>query len=206
MGWWGAAEGRQQEVQARELSYFSRLADSNTFTRGATAELHRRGTFRDGTVVVPMDGVEWQQKLLDYHRPDAVRILDFPHAVEHLSQAAQGVWGPGAVEGAAWLGEQAHILKHGDPEQVLDALRALPVGGAADPEGAGRKRDETLQYLEKRREQIDYAQFRAAGYPIGSGSVESANKLVVEARLKGPGMHWARGNANPMLGAAGNVV
>ena len=38
-----------------------------------------------------------------------------------------------------------------------------------------------------------------AGWPIGSGSVESANKLVVEARLKGAGMRWGRHNVNPML-------
>ncbi len=133
----------------------------------------------------------------------AVRILDFSHAVEHLNRAAQGVWGPGAEEGADWLREQARSLKHGDPDQVLDALKALPVEGGDDPAVAGRKRDETLQYLEKRREQIDYAQFLALGYPIGSGSVESANKLVVENRLKGSGMHWARGNVNPMVALRG---
>ncbi|HEY6409025.1 MAG TPA: hypothetical protein VIY29_16310 [Ktedonobacteraceae bacterium] len=38
-----------------------------------------------------------------------------------------------------------------------------------------------------------------AGWPMGSGSVESANKLVVEARLKGAGMRWGRHNVNPML-------
>jgi hypothetical protein len=53
--------------------------------------------------------------------------------------------------------------------------------------------------LEKRREQIRYAEFQAQGYPIGSGIVESANKLVVEARLKGAGMHWAREHVNPMV-------
>ena len=41
-----------------------------------------------------------------------------------------------------------------------------------------------LAYLEKRVGQLRYAAFRAQGYPIGSGIVESANKLVVEARLK----------------------
>ncbi|MCA1598176.1 MAG: ISKra4 family transposase, partial [Chloroflexi bacterium] len=46
---------------------------------------------------------------------------------------------------------------------------------------------------------MQYARFRAAGWPIGSGSGESANKLVVEARLKGAGMHWADQNVNPML-------
>jgi len=35
---------------------------------------------------------------------------------------------------------------------------------------------------------------------MGSGAVESGNKLVVEARLKGSGMHWAREHVNPMLG------
>jgi hypothetical protein len=50
-----------------------------------------------------------------------------------------------------------------------------------------------------RRRQIAYADFQIQGYPIGSGMVESANKLVVEQRLKGAGMHWARRNVTPML-------
>ena len=29
--------------------------------------------------------------------------------------------------------------------------------------------------------------------------MESANKLVVEARLKGAGMYWARASVNPMV-------
>ena len=40
---------------------------------------------------------------------------------------------------------------------------------------------------------------------IISGMVESGNKLVVEARLKGAGMHWARPNVNGMLGLR-NIV
>jgi hypothetical protein len=35
---------------------------------------------------------------------------------------------------------------------------------------------------------IRYASFRAQGSPIGSGSVESANKLVVQSRMKQAGM------------------
>jgi hypothetical protein len=56
-----------------------------------------------------------------------------------------------------------------------------------------------LQYLEKRVDQMAYPAFQAAGWPIGSGMVESANKLVVEDRLKGAGMHWAETNVNPLL-------
>ena len=50
-----------------------------------------------------------------------------------------------------------------------------------------------------------YPEFLAAGWPIGDGAVESANKLVVEARLKGSGMHWSRTQVNPML-ALRNIV
>jgi hypothetical protein len=62
-----------------------------------------------------------------------------------------------------------------------------------------------LAYLEKRKAQIQYPRFQAQGWPIGSGIVESGNKLVVEARLKGSGMHWAETQVNPML-AIRNII
>jgi hypothetical protein len=48
---------------------------------------------------------------------------------------------------------------------------------------------------------MQYPHYQSQHWPIGSGMVESANKLVVEARLKGAGMHWKRENVDPMLGA-----
>ena len=47
--------------------------------------------------------------------------------------------------------------------------------------------------------QMQYPGFAAAGWPLGSGVVESANKGVVEARLKGAGMRWARAHVDPMI-------
>jgi hypothetical protein len=73
--------------------------------------------------------------------------------------------------------------------QVLSALAKLPVQHAPDPSAAADVRDRTMAYFTERLAQVRYAEFRAAGYPIGSGSTESANKVVVEARLKGSGMH-----------------
>jgi hypothetical protein len=186
-------------ARAVDLSYFSRLADAATFTRRATVELVRRGTDQAGLVVGVMDGAVWLQTFLDHHRPDAVRVLDFPHAVEHLATAAQATFGSGAPEATAWLDAQAHDLKPTGPTPVLTALRTLPVAQARDPTAATAARDAPLGYLETRTAQLDYPRFRAAGYPLGSGAVESANKLVVEVRLKGSGMHWAPRHVNPML-------
>jgi hypothetical protein len=186
-------------ARAVGVSYFARLTDCDTFGRLALPELHRRGTATAGIVAAVLDGGVWLQAFVDLHRPDAVRILDFPHAVEALTAAVQATLGVGAVAAAAWLARHAHELKTGDPDRVLAALAALPVHDAADPAAAAKQRDESLAYLSARRAQIAYARFRALGLPIGSGMVESANKLVVEERLKGPGMHWARPNVDPML-------
>ncbi len=186
------------EVQATALSYFSRRTDQATFTRLAEVELHRRGTATAGVVVGVMDGADWLQKFLDYHRPDAVRVLDFPHALEYLAAAARASFGSGPAA-EAWLDAQADALKHGAASATLAALLELPIATAADPPAAGRARDGAFGYLEKRLDQLRYSEFRERGYPIGSGAVESANKLVVEVRLKGSGMHWAPPNVDPML-------
>ena len=195
-------EGGQWAVHAKDMSYFSRLAEHQSFSRLATVETHRRGTERAGKVCAVVDGAEWQQKFIDLHRPDAVRILDWCHAAEYLARAGQVAFGAGTAAASEWLGVQLHQLKHGDPQQLLTNLREL----SKELEATGRANAEalkivksSLEYLEKRREQIKYAQFQARGYPIGSGAVESANKLVVEARLKGSGMHWAREHVNPMV-------
>jgi hypothetical protein len=196
---WDAPAG-EWVVPTTDLSYFARLTDAATFSRLALVETHRRGTETAGVVCAVADGAEWVQGLLDAHCPDAVRILDVPHAVEHLATAAQAAFGVGTAAAAAWLAAQAHDLKHGDPTTVLAGLAARPPTTAPNPAAATAPRDATLGYLTGRWAQIQYAQFRAAGYPIGSGAVESANKLVVEARLKGAGMHWARAHVAPMLG------
>jgi hypothetical protein len=183
-----AGEGR-----ARELSYFSRRAEHRDFRRLALVETHRRGVGTAGTVVAVMDGADWLQRFIDFHRRDAVRVLDFPHAVEYLTRASHEAFGvtmTATATSKAWLTRQAHTLKHDGPTPVLAALRALPTGA---------QRDAALAYLESRLPQLQYPTFRAAGYPIGSGIVESANKVVVEDRLKGSGMHWAPQHVNPLL-------
>jgi len=189
-------EGRSGErvIKALELSYFSRCMESDEFARQALVETHRRGLERAKRVCAVCDGAEWEQKFIDYHRADAVRILDFPHAAEYVAAAGRSVYGEGGAEFSRWFDTQRHQLRHGEEEEVLSELRRL-----AQQEPTSQELiEEKLRYLTKRREMIRYQEFAEAGYPIGSGCVESANKVVIQARMKQAGMHWARGNVNPM--------
>lgn len=185
------------EVHTGEISYFSRLCDAQTFTRLATVETHRRGTETARKVCAIADGADWAQDFANVQRPDAVRILDFDHAAEHVSAAGHVVYGEGTDAFLDWLTPELHELKHGQPKTVIADIRRLGESGTGGEAGktiiAG-----VVAYLEKRIEQIRYAEFIAQGYPIGSGIVESGHKVVIEARLKGAGMHWAREHVNPM--------
>jgi hypothetical protein len=187
-------------VHTEALSYISRLTDAETFGPLALVETHRRGTETAKTVCAVSDGAEWIQGFVDLHRPDAVRILDFPHALGYVAQAGQAVYGEGSTAFTQWFVTQRHTLPYGNPEEVLGVLRQLATPAKRRRAvGASAPIQASLRYLEKRREMLDYAWYHAKGYPIGSGSVESANKLVVERRLKGTGMHWARAHVNPMV-------
>jgi hypothetical protein len=47
-----------------------------------------------------------------------------------------------------------------------------------------------LTYFSNHMERMRYAQFRTAGYLIGSGVIESGCKQIVSQRLKLPGAQW----------------
>jgi hypothetical protein len=184
----------ERVIRTDKLSYFSRMIDSDTFQRLALVEIQRRGVETTGQVGAVTDGSDWIQGFIDFHRPDAIRILDFPHAGDHLSTVGQVVFGEGSTEAQAWLATQMHQLKHAGPASVLSEVRQLVATHVAQA-----NLSKELAYLEKRTALMQYPEFQDAGWPIGDRAVESANKLVVEARLKGSGMHWASDHVNPMV-------
>jgi hypothetical protein len=184
----------ERVIRTDKLSYFSRLTDSDTFQRLALVETHRRGVETAGSVGAVTDGSDWIQGFIDFHRPDAVRILDFPHVGDHLSTVGQAIFGEGSAQAQGWLAAQMHQLKHTGPAAVLTEVRQL-VATHPDQSDLGKE----LAYLQKRSALMEYPKFQDAGWPIGDGAVESANKLVVEARLKGSGMHWAPDHVDPMV-------
>lgn len=187
-----------QSGSLKDLSYFSRMSEAETFTWQALVETQRRGVGERGPVALVSDGAPWIQGFGDFHCPDAVRILDFPHAAGYIGEIGRGLFGEGSALADEWQGEQRSRLKHEGAGPVLAELRVLAQGWESEL-------DKPLAYLEKREAQMRYPVFQAQGWPIGSGAVESGNKLVVEARLKGGGMHWARPHVNPMLGLR-NIV
>ena len=105
------------EICTQHLSYFSRLSDATRFAEAALIETHRRGLERATDVCAVQDGAEWLQGLVDYHRADAVRILDFAHAAEYVNEIGQAVQAAGGRLPGKWLEGVLHWLKQQGPDQ-----------------------------------------------------------------------------------------
>ncbi len=193
-------------LQPRTVSYVARWEPAAQFGQTMTLEAQRRGIDEAAVVVSPNDGADWIQGNLDLLAPQAIRVLDFPHAVEHLGAVATLVFGEGTTEAATWVAAQRKALHDAGPDGLLLALAACQVRGpcaGALTDAEGRTPPERLQrevaYFASRTSQLAYPAFQQQGYPIGSGIVESGHKVVIGARFKGAGQHWARQHLNPLL-------
>ena len=118
-------------------------------------------------------------------------------ALGYVAEAGKAIWGEGSEQFASWFARSRHQLKHQPPQSTLAELRLLQPKAKREEQAAVL--DSAQHYLQRRLEMIDYPYFQRRGYPIGSGSVESAHKQVVQRRFKQAGMRWAPQNVDPLL-------
>src|SRR6266567_5447032 len=116
-------------------------------------------------------------------------LLDFYHAVHHLGQVAALRKDWSAKARTRWRTHQRRLLRRGEVDQVITAVRDLCRGRNSQ---AIRKHRE---YFTKNQHRMAYAQLMALKLPIGSGAIESAVRRVVNLRLKGPSLFWCRASA-----------
>lgn len=130
----------------------------------------------------------------NFGRVDAV-ILDFYHAAEHLGELARALYPGEEASREAWLEQWSHRLKHEGGVAVLEALRTLPPDRR---ESVRTTREAVVGYFENHVHRMDYPTYRAKGWAIGSGPIESACKTVIGKRMKNGGMRWGADGADEM--------
>ena len=191
------AKQRQVVTRTTQLSYFSRVAVAEEFTRTSLVEWQRRGGDNAHTVVAVQDGANWIQGVIDYHCPQATRVIDFAHAQSYVAAVGRAIYGPETDVFRQWYGRMSQQLGHQPPRRTVNELRLLQRQHPGHPQAEDI--DVAIRYLEKRLPMIDYPHFRRQQLPIGSGIVESGHKVVMQKRMKQAGMRWAEANLNPML-------
>ncbi len=81
-----------------------------------------------------------------------------------------------------WAERICGLLKEGKWQQVLRE--------DLDPDEKYPNTVNLYHYINENREHINYPMYESEGFFIGSGAVESSNKVIVQKRLKQAGMRW----------------
>ncbi len=191
------AHKRRMGTHTSQTSYFAQMATAEAFAQSAHGEWQRRGCEKAQQMVAVNDGAIWIQHFLDYHAPQAVRVLDFAHAASYLATVGNTVFAHDQDKADRWFRRARRRLLQQAPSKTLNTIAFLQ----RQLQGADKQEvvETALSYLQRREAQIDYAHFRRCGYPIGSGSVESGHKVVIQRRMKQAGMRWHEDAVNPML-------
>ena len=183
------------EIHLEKHSYRSGLWDAKTFAKHQWAEGCRRGLERAKQVVSVNDGAAWIWLIVQMCWAPCVEVLDWWHLVEKLWEAASVLFGNDQASSKTWVETLKSHLWHGRRRQVIHAIRQLCPRGQPLPE----KVRLAVAYIFNHRSRIRYDLFRQLGYPLGSGTVEAACKLVMQERMKQAGMRWSRDGAQAML-------
>lgn len=188
---------REQDprVELSQHSYQAGLWDAETMGLHQYAEGLRRGLDRCQRLSSVNDGSPWIERITNTNFPQAVPIIDWSHASEHVWGVANEVWGEQTPQAKQWAEAQLDRLWNGHVAEVVTTLDSLSL----DQERWSPLVRQAPDYFRARQQQMRYDLFRAEGYPIGSGTVESAVNTVVHHRLRRPGRGWQRGNAQAML-------
>jgi hypothetical protein len=122
-------------------------------------------------------------------------LVDFYHVVEHVYALAALNKSWSAAQRKRWATRQRRRLWRGELKAFIADVERLCRGKRA--KGWTRERDYLLRNARAGR--LDYAKARRAKMPIGSGTMESTIRRVVNLRLKGAGIFWHEDHAEQML-------
>ncbi len=148
-------------------------------------------------VVAVTDGADWIANLIDANMPAKTTvILDYFHASQHVHQTRRTVFGEANSDGGRWADRLLEALSSGTWESGWELMIQTRSKTRSKPRR--KSLDDLMRYLLERRDKVDYASFRAAGYDVGSGPTESMCKSL-SRRMKGIGMRWNGRNAESMV-------
>ena len=189
----------KERDKARNIHYRSSLEKSKEeeFKRLAEEVAQRRGSRE---LVCVFDGAPVLARLARENFADAKIILDIIHVLDYLWPAVHAFEKEGTVKAqrtaCLWL---TQILS-GRVNYLIGALRQRLTKKGKKLNSKQRENVEAaIRYYENHRHSMHYDEYLEAGYPIGTGVIESACGHIVKDRMEVAGARWKLKGAEPVL-------
>jgi hypothetical protein len=190
---WTDKHGKPQHTLMRK-EYTSYIGPVDVFKKHLLACAIRNGYGSYKETVLLSDGATWIRNMKEELFPDAQQILDFYHLCENVNNFAKCIFNMDESRYVPWAAQVCEALKAGEYRNVLQEL-----GTTSGRRSASASCVNLYGYIENNSENIDYPEYISKGYFIGSGAIESGNKIVLQQRLKQAGMRWNVQSAQPLL-------
>lgn len=189
--YWTNAKGeRQHKIYKREYVSYVGSVDSFKWLLFSCAVRNGYGKYRK--IIFLGDGATWIRNMVVELFPDAQFILDFFHLSENVYKFAKALFNMDEAKYRPWAEDVCKKLKVSKHNEVLCDLKKYK-------EKPPNCDVNLYKYIDNNSNNIDYAKYQQEGYFIGSGAIESGNRLVLQQRLKQPGMRWNKETAQPLL-------
>ena len=189
---WTDKKGKRQH-QIIKKEYVSFIGVASDFKKHLLACALRGGYGRFKKSVILSDGATWIRNMAEEIFPDAQQILDFYHLCENVNTYAKHLFNLDESKYKPWAKNICDCLRTSQYRHVLyelesyknKKLKGCPVN--------------LYGYISNNIKNIDYVTYERNGYFIGSGAIESGNKIILQDRLKRAGMRWNTTTAQAML-------
>lgn len=148
--------------------YVAQLGNSKDFTKIMGNLIESYGKLGKRLIFIS-DGAVWIKNWI----ADAISMLDYYHACEHLHQFSNSFFKDKEAE-QKWTTEQKELLLRSEVTEVLKNIKAIAKNNEAD---------ELIAYYEGNKDRMDYQKYKTMGCGIiGSGAIESAHRTVIQKR------------------------
>ena len=173
-----------------QSQYVAHLGNSREFCQKAEDVIDAYGSLKERLVFLT-DGATWIKNWIEDSYSDSIAILDYYHACEHLHAFAESSFKDSELR-EKWFKEQKNLLYDSGVEQVIENIWAT---SASESE-----KERLVNYYQGNISRMDYRKYRTIGCGIiGSGSIESAHRTVIQKRMKLSGQHWSKTGSKNML-------
>ena len=151
-----------------------------------------QGMTQTSRVVAVADGGNGLREELETQFHNLQFILDKTHLKDHLYETAEEL-GISREQRPSWVTPKLEAISNGKAPEIKAELEEQLKISSND------RLRRLIGYIGRFIDAINYGDFKAKGFPIGSGEVESAHKSVPQKRLKIPGASWHPNSVNPLV-------
>lgn len=193
IGAWFQARGQppttpdgKWRIQAENITYYTDVCEAQAFGELLWSSGLQRHADQAVELIFIADGAAWIWRLVEQYFPQAIQIVDWFHACEYLVAVARHAFAD-ETDRQPWLTTARAALWAGQLETVIAACQAQVRRQRTLDDDPAQK---AVTYFTNNRQRMDYPTYRAQGYQIGSGTIESAAKQIVAQRMKVTGAIW----------------